>query len=123
MRWSSAAFRAGGPEEVAGLPPEEVRVAQQPREVGDGGGGAAAGEGGVGDPPLVEEVLPGGDVAVGDRLRRLEGRRGDYEADRLQVAEPLLVGEKLGVACHRRVPGYSGKSSSKSRGDRMAIPR
>lgn len=79
-----AARRAG---EVALLPAEEF--ACEGREVGEAK--RVAGE------EAAEGFLLRGDVAVGDDAGGEKGGRGDDEADRLDVAEPLLVGAEGGV--------------------------
>ena len=45
-----------------------------------------------------EALVVGGDVAVDVRLGGEQRRSGDDEADRLDVAEPFLVGESFGIA-------------------------
>ncbi len=103
-----AAGRAG---EVAFLPAEEL--AGERREVEEARW--------VAREEAAEGLLLGGDVAVGDAPGGGERGRRDDEPDRLDVAEPLLVGAEGGVPGHQE--GLRGRSVSRWRSEMSSWER
>ena len=112
------AVAEGVVEGAAGLDEEGARahgrVADlEAEDLGGRGAAAEGGEGAVGDALAVEdeEVLEDAcEAQEQEAAVREEGGRGDDEADRLDVAEPLLVGAEGGVVGHQE--GLRGRSIS-----------
>jgi hypothetical protein len=84
-------------DQIACLPAENV--VDEAGEVGNGWHGIVAIDFHFLD-PFKEPAMFGNDVSVDMGPGRVQRRRRHDEADRLQVAEPFLVGQKVGIAGH-----------------------
>src|SRR5205823_13813095 len=87
--------------EEVGRPPAED-AAKQTAHVVDGRDRLALADGHFFD-PLLEAILHVNDVAIDVGLGSDQGGRGDDEADRLQVAEPVPMRQQFRVLRHVRL--------------------
>ena len=92
-------FRVVGGDEVGRLPVKQGGVCEEGSQVGDSGNQLVAT-----DRQLLEVFEKPGvfgcDVRVDERLTLEQRRRGNDEANRLEIADPLLMGQEFGVFGH-----------------------